>query len=295
MNNSKKRKEKPMSSVAPMYIYATENMKGYYSKLNLKNKRVLSICGSGDQVLNAYFYNAKKVIGFDLNKRAEFITRLKIAAIKEMDYKEFLYFFGRRVNTGFDYAVYKKFKEKLDNKTRRFFDRLYKEFNYNGKKMVKSSYFRQRDDFESPLKLINAYLKSRRNYLKMRKILEKKSFKFISENIKDIHKKLKEKVDIINLSNVPNYYVGSLEKKGVEKPVENFYNVLLNLRKILRRRGKIFFYSYSKKIYPNKTALRVPLMAKESSIRKLKKNFKVRCINFRSLSPGIRDRVVVLE
>ena len=75
--SNKKIKEKPMSEQAPMYVYATETVSSYYKLLNLKDKTVLSVCGSGDQVLNAYFFGAKRVIGCDMNERSKYITLLK--------------------------------------------------------------------------------------------------------------------------------------------------------------------------------------------------------------------------
>lgn len=47
-------------NIAPLYLYGTEHISKYYSKLDLNNKKVLTIIGSGDQALNAFFYGAKK-------------------------------------------------------------------------------------------------------------------------------------------------------------------------------------------------------------------------------------------
>jgi S-adenosylmethionine:diacylglycerol 3-amino-3-carboxypropyl transferase len=126
------KREARMSESAPMYVYATENVSAYYKFLKLKNKEILTICGSGDQVLNALYFEAKEVFAFDLNKKAKFITTLKIAALSHLDYAEFLKFFGEdKPNIGFDYKIYKKFRNKLESQTRSFFDRLYKKFDYN--------------------------------------------------------------------------------------------------------------------------------------------------------------------
>ena len=87
-------KEKRMGSDAPVYIYATEMCSSYYHIVDVKRKRVLTVCGSGDQILNAYFFGAEVVVGFDLNANSERMLRLKVVAIKELAYKKFLKFFG---------------------------------------------------------------------------------------------------------------------------------------------------------------------------------------------------------
>ena len=39
---------------SPMYMFATENLGGYFPYLNLKDKEVLTVCASGDQIINSY-------------------------------------------------------------------------------------------------------------------------------------------------------------------------------------------------------------------------------------------------
>lgn len=152
-------KEKPMTEEAPMYLYATEMVSTYYSLLGVKGKHVLTICGSGDQVLNAYFFGVTSVVGIDLNKRAEFITRLKMSAVMELTYKEFLQFFSNK-RSRFAYRLYQKIKKNLNKETADFFDNLYFAHSFNGSSLARSpDYFRQRDHFATGrIKTMNAYL-----------------------------------------------------------------------------------------------------------------------------------------
>lgn len=295
-------KEEKMSSEAPMYIYASEMVGPYYSKLNLSNKKVLSICGSGDQILNSYFLGAKRVLGFDLNKRSEFITRLKIAAISTLNYLEFLKFFGSiNVNVGFNYELYLKIRKNLDNKTKSFFDELYKKYSNDGLKLVKSSYFRQRGDFFAQVKTMNLYLKNEQEYLKLRELLKEVKFEFIQCDIVKLYKNnkvKKESWDIINLSNVPNYLVSFLIRQNKKKPMEYFFkDILLNLRKILSVKGKIFFVSYSENLYPNRIAKEKPLATSKQTVRWLKnqKGFTLKLIRFKGIKKNTFDQIVVLE
>jgi hypothetical protein len=242
------KREMEMSKEAPIYIYATEGVSSYYSILKINNKKILTVCGSGDQVLNAYFFGAKEVVGFDLNKRSEFIARIKIAAVKELSYEEFLKFFGENyTSASFDYGLYKKIRRNLDKKTIVFFDSLYKKHNFKGKKSVKSEYFRQREDVRLDIKKINLYLRNEKTYLKLRHILKNIKFKFVQGNIKNIYmnkRLMNEKFDMINLSNVPNYFTIKLERENIRDSIMIFFKeILLNLRKKLLPKGIIFYYT----------------------------------------------------
>ncbi|MBI2148130.1 DUF3419 family protein [Candidatus Woesearchaeota archaeon] len=296
------KKEQIMGSIAPMYIYSTEMVTSYYSKLNIKNKNVLTTCGSGDQVLNAYLLGAKEVVGFDLNIRSEFIIRLKIAAIKIFTYKEFLIYFGRKMeNSSLNYKLYKKIRSSLDKRTLIFFDRLYNKYNFSGTKLVKScKYFRQRSKMKCNLKLINLYLKNEKEYFKLRNILFTKNFRFINSDFVSISSnKLisKDKFEIINLSNIPNYFFGRyLKKNKIIDPFGIFYHTLNELRKLLSYNGIIFYYCYcsNNDLYKIKG---IPPPSRNANIDKMQEilNFKVFKINFKSILGKGFDRIIVLQ
>ena len=60
-----------------MYRATTENITGFLSNYDLKDKRVLTAAGSGDQRLNAYLMGAKDVTCFDINPLTELQLELK--------------------------------------------------------------------------------------------------------------------------------------------------------------------------------------------------------------------------
>lgn len=290
-----------MTEAAPMYVYATEMVKNYYSILKLKDKRVLTICGSGDQVLNAYLFEAKEVISFDINERAEFITRLKIEAIKILSYEDFLNFFGDGRKEGtFSFVMYKKIREKLPNKIRKYFDMLYKKHKFDGKKLIKDEmFFRQRTELYNLIKEINFYLKDEKNYLKLRSLLYKIKFKFIRFNLlnDDLNKFLDEKFDVINLSNVPNYLYGHIRREGVRHPFKGIYKIFNNLMRIINTKGVVFYYGYTKKMYPIIIAKSLPPPCKNSNIFRMRKVLKIKIIqkNFKSISGKGFDKIVILS
>jgi len=293
-------KEELMSENAPMYIYATEMVSDYYKKFNLINKKVLTICGSGDQVLNALFFKAKKVVGTDLNKRSELITDLKVAAIKQIDYEDFLDFFGRDMNSIFlNYSFYVRIRKNLNKKAKNFFDKAYKLYNYDGEKLAKSKYFRQRSDFQQQKVMsINAYLKNKKSYLKMRKILQNKKFVFVQGDITKITEKINEKFDIINLSNTPNYLCGKLKREGIKDCVRYLINNLfLKLNKRLSINGRIIYYTYSPQTYPNRIAKKMAPISTNKGVKSiiLKTNFRVSQKNIKGINKGTKDKVIIIQ
>jgi hypothetical protein len=294
------------SKISPMYIYASEMVSSYYSRLNLKGKAVLTISGSGDQVIDAFFSGAKRVVGFDVNAQAQHILRLKIAAINALSYKEFLMFFGTaKYDATFDRALYIKLKQSLGGRTRDFFDSLYIFYNGDGRKLAKSSFFNQRSHPTSVTSIVS-YLKNEKNYLKMKKFARSVRMEFIRCNVATLASSPRmkgERFDIINLSNVPNFFVSRLKSK--DRIMSFFDDVLLRLRKHLNNKGKIFYYSFSPSAYPNPMSLRVPLASSRESVNRLKtrKEFRLYELRFRGIGYvqpkkiqyGGFDRINILE
>jgi hypothetical protein len=296
-----KLREEPMSEQAPMYLYATEMVSTYYSLLKVRGKCVLTVCGSGDQVLDAFFLGAKRVVGFDLNKNSEFITQLKITAISLLDYKEYLDFLGgKNSQKRLDYNIYIKIRTCLDKKSRGFFDSLYSKSNFSSKRLLLSNRFRQRDDFAgSRIKQINQFLKDEKAYLKMRGIIKKIKFEFVHADIKglDLHKDVqKERFDIINMSNVPTYIVGGLEKRGNKDSCGYFIEKITgNLFNLLNKGGFLFYYVYSPSIYPNKLTSERSSAANISSFKKFKSKISITEKLFEGVSKKTKDKIIILK
>jgi len=285
-------KEGKMTSDAQMYIYATEMVAHYYKPFKLEDKRVLTIIGSGDQVLNAMFYGAKEVIGFDINRNSLFLTELKISAILVLSYKEFLEFFSH-TKEGFSHILYLKMKDFLSKEAEEYFGSLYE--NVEGGELGASEYFRDRSKFiKNKEREINAYLEDNTAYEKMREILEHARPVLYVENILTLNENKKisdKKFDIINLSNVPNYLTG----KSFGLSEDNVLSYFHKLKKLIATNGIIFFYSYSNSNYPNSIAPSTPPISRDSFLEKIKQTqeFKVSVESF----PGITidyDRITLL-
>ncbi len=281
---------------APLYLYGTEAIGSYYRLLNLKGKSVLTVNGSGDQVLNAYFFGAKKVIGFDLVKNTKYLLDLKMSAIKNLSRLEFLSFFGDIKDLGdFDYDTYCSLEKDLEKESAEFFQELFKNYNFDGSRLINSDDFRKRKEFYGKLFVVNPFLASDANYRKIRKSLGDVKMKFVKSDIYDIHNVVKEKFDFINLSNVLNYISKDLVKRNVRQPLEDMYDkILINLKKKLNpKKGRIFYYSFYRRPQEIEDT---PLINQVKSFEWMKSrgNFEVSKKDFEGILFG-RDWITVLE
>ena len=106
-----------------LYSMTTENINGFLSKYDLKNKKVLTVAGSGDQRLNAYLMGADDVTCFDINELCKYHLDLKDKAIINLSYEEFLKFFGfLSKDSVFQTDLFMKIQDRLDPDT---FDLFY--------------------------------------------------------------------------------------------------------------------------------------------------------------------------
>ncbi len=287
------KKERKMTADAPMYVYATEMVAAYYRRLALKGKRVLTVTGSGDQVVNALFYGASEVVGFDINRNSLFITELKLGAIRALSYKEFLRFFSQ-TKQGFGQVLYLKIRPLLSKACQTYVDRLYEVAGMKG--LGTSEYFRDRGELVShKTREINAYLANEAAYGKVKGILEDSRPILRVENVLNLATSKafgKKKFDVINLSNVPNYLTG--RSFGLSE--EDVLSYFRKLKKLVSRQGVIFFYSYDDSIYPTPVSKDVPPISRPSFLKKIKKTgvFTVSRKSFPGLNDKKKDRITLL-
>lgn len=95
-----------------IYPFTTENIGGYIDKFELKDKSLLTVGSSGDQIINAILKGSKDITLLDVNPYVEFYYYLKIACLLELDYNDFLYFLCPTIV----YPEYYRTNTKLYNK-----------------------------------------------------------------------------------------------------------------------------------------------------------------------------------
>lgn len=187
------------SSLSQLYGFTTENLAGYMPSLDFKEKNVLTVLGSGDQVINAYMLGAKKVSSFDINELAVYYADLKMSAIRHLDFDEFRSFLFRGKDS-LRKNRYDLMKTDLDYLTLQFFDGCYDRFG-EGHAIRESDLFNNRYDYDWLKTKCNPYLSSESDYLKARGRLRQPEL--INRDVKGLV--LDEKYDIIMLSNIGDY------------------------------------------------------------------------------------------
>lgn len=183
-----------------IYPFTTESISGYITKMNIENKKVLTLGSSCDQALNSLLLGASDVTIFDINEKIKYFYELKKQLILSSSRNELV-------------------SKVLENK----------QFSYSEDIFSKSQ-----------LENMNLYLQNDDNYNKLKKILETKNINFITGNIFDIDKSLKEKYDRVILSNVLQYIPENTTS----------YDVYNKLSKHLNEKSIVQLYYLYGSMYP---------------------------------------------
>ena len=166
--------------------------------------------------------------------------KLKIAALNldRKDYYSFLMNTYGKYSYTFNYDIYNSIRNNLDDKTRYFFDELYK--NYIGKRIRRSKLIESdRYSFEELTTLVRSALG--KGYGELVKNIKDKNVKFIYSKDEKIESKVKEPYDFIYLS----HDITNMSEKEIKKREKL---ILESFRNMLSERGKIqCFYSDEEK------------------------------------------------
>lgn len=194
-----------------IYPFATENISGYIDKFDLKDKSLLTVGSSDDQVINAILYGCKKISVLDINPYTKFYYYLKIASILDLNLHEFMTFlrFKRYPSTFkdnknvFNRQLYNKIKttlRNLDYESYLFWDELFQSFNPID---IRNNLFSLDEDHNRIITKSNPYLQNQDSYELVRNKLKTISPTFIIEDLFKVE--LQEKYDNIWLSNIGTY------------------------------------------------------------------------------------------
>ena len=88
----------PFQKISQVYPFTNEFLKQYNDCLDLKDKKVLTVTASADQVIEAIIKGAKEIDTFDCNKLTYYHLFFKLAALQTLSYSDFnnLYSFGEK-------------------------------------------------------------------------------------------------------------------------------------------------------------------------------------------------------
>lgn len=241
--------------------------------MEVKDKKVLTVTASGDQLINLAFLGATSVSNFDSNKNSYYITTLKIAALNALTYEEFLSYFTscedkkisnlgmlfvpEEVNENphyLSYNLYSKIRYYLPSDVRYYFDCLYQEYDFNSDKLQLSGLFyntSKKDAIDN-----NIYLNNPNNYYIAREQMKRVSYNFYKCDVYQIND-ISDSYDIILLSNIYDYvtvndYSGEVDNSTYIEYIKNGLNNILNSN------GQVavtYQYHYRQKNEVNRNAL----------------------------------------
>lgn len=194
----------------PIYLFTNEQLSEILKNSNLSGK-LLSVTASGDQVLNAILMGAKDVQMFDLNKFAKYFVNLKIEALKNLSYEEFLKLYNIKkekkhlvynaLSPSLNKEMLLKVYEKMDDSYALFF-----------KKLLSLSFFEEDTNYSDYYMHVfnpenNKYL-DEEQYYKVQKLLPSvKINDYIDSDIFDLKEHVqKYKFSTMLFSNISSYF-----------------------------------------------------------------------------------------
>lgn len=188
-----------------LYSFTTENINGYINKFDLKDKSLLTVGSSSDQVLNAHFLGCNDITLIDINEFTKDFFYLKKAAIEKLSYKEFFKFMSmegtlKRNNKSFNLKTFDQVINVIDDEESKYF---WQELTSNFKSDEIKKLFTPDVPFTYELKELNNYLKDKESYNKIKKTIKNLKPTFINANIYKY--KLNRNYDNIFLSNIADY------------------------------------------------------------------------------------------
>lgn len=220
-----------------IYPFTTENIKGYMSNLDLKDKSIITVGSSADQVINSFLYGSKDITLFDINPFTKYYFELKKAGILLLEFNSFYEFFSNNINS-FNIKTYSLLRNNLSKETKLFWDSLFNSYD--------SCFFRDKlfSKDERTLKTLvkyNPYM-DEINYNILKTTIDSLNPIFINSSLNEIKSKVVRKYDYVFLSNISSYL-----KLYTKENISKFINTIKDLTNILNKSGSIYLaYIYDR-------------------------------------------------
>lgn len=183
-----------------IYPFTSENIAGYMKDLDLTGKKVITVTGSTDHILNAILQGATEITTFDINPLTKPYMDLKISALKNLSYEAFIKLFLFESNMNLDYSIISSLD--MSDESKMFWLEQLSKFNNNGIELRNSSLFNTKYFNPNSKLLQNLYLeRSKYNLLKQQ--IKDANITFINASLKDL--RVDEHFDYMFLSNISDY------------------------------------------------------------------------------------------
>ena len=195
-----------------LYFSSNENLKDIFGNIDFTDKKVLSVLSSGDQAFHIYDHNSSHIDLFDINVLTIYFFYLRIWHIEQ--YNKFhlpLY-----VNNEYMQDLLKRINPKTEeeNQVYNYWQELVKIFiDYN----ISLDNIRM----EYPKKLIEV-----KRLESLKEKIKGRDFNFYNIDISKPNNTIKEKYDIIYLSNIIDWLL--CDNSGLKRLVTNLDNLLVD-------------------------------------------------------------------
>lgn len=186
-----------------VYKISNERIQDYEKYLRKRNK-VLSVIGSGDQILNCILNGTKDIDAFDISVFPKYFLELKMAAIKALTIDEYIDFFYEVTNRDEVYEdMYYRIAIYLGNDICEFWDSLFNFFEW--KEIYNSTIFSSEPNIASNAINQNKFLQSEEEYNRLREELDNVKITYYEGDILELSSYLREGYDLVYLSNIVYY------------------------------------------------------------------------------------------
>ena len=88
-----------------VYPFTTENIAGYLD-MDLTGKKIITVTGSGDHIINAILKGCNDITTFDINPLTKEFMELKLEKIKELSLDEYLDYFSNLDQDKYNYKYF---------------------------------------------------------------------------------------------------------------------------------------------------------------------------------------------
>lgn len=213
-----------------LYPFTTENINGYINEFDLDNKSLLTVGSSSDQIINSIYFNCKDVTVIDICPYTKYYFYLKKAALLELDYVDFFYFFCyknypsffRDNNNAFNIECFNKFNsllKEINNEAYLFWNELFNKFTPLD---IRKNLFNMDEDNVFTLRNTNAYLNNKFTFNEIKDKIRDVNPKFIYGDIAKVE--INDTFDNIWFSNIGTY-LHTLDLKSLVEKYDNNLNL----------------------------------------------------------------------
>lgn len=220
-----------------IYTFTNECIKDYLNFFDLKDKKILTVTGSGDHILNMLLA-VNNIDTFDINLYAYYFYVLKKYSLITLELDEYLDFFlDKEIN--YNKKVFNKIKKNWNNEVyiKDFFEYVFRNYNKNIPLFTNNKYQDKEKYIEN-----NTYL-DEINYYKLKKNLQNKNVNFINSNFTKLN--LTNQYDYIFISNITDYLNNMFDNNSLRSYKKFLYKSIIPY---LKENGKIISYLYNGEI-----------------------------------------------